>query len=714
MKIIPVNGRSLFFLILKTTSYLPQALISAMKNLSGSSLVALLFSVSSFLFSCGTTQNIKDGTMAFQQKSYALAATLFKNEYSEESEQRQKAEKAFMAGESYRLSNNVKEAEKWYAEALRLEYPKPEVKLNYGLMLMANEKYSQAITQFNEYGRDDPFNKTRAQELIKACKEAGKWQAARTMMTVTNLNYLNTTANEYGAVFFKNKELVFTSDRFDATGGETYNWTGEKFSDIFLAKRETNGEYRSLVPFSMQVNSGFNDGTPAFNEDYNIAYFTRCGTQGKKDDFCKIFETTFDGVAWSNPLPVNLFGDTVNTGTPWLSKDANTMIFAADVPQSGYGGKDLYITYYVDNNWTQPENLGGEINTSGNEMFPFIDEEGTLYFSSDGHAGMGGLDIFSAQKAGKIWKNVVNLKPPLNSGADDFGILFEKNKPKDENDPVRSSGYFTSSRPGGMGGDDLYHFLLANENIYKLEGIVLEKIFENPADPNSKVIDYVPLPSALLSLKKYEQGLKQIDTATANKFGKFEFDLEANSNYRIFSEKENYFKKSVEATTKGLRDLENILITVKVRVLMERIYEEKEIVIENIYYDYDSTALRADSKPVLDTIVMLLKENPEVIAEIGSHTDSRGSDEYNQKLSQGRAESVVRYLYESGIDLRRLKAKGYGESKLINRCHNDVECTEAEHQENRRTTFKVLSEKLVIDSVRPDSITIDKKAPGNK
>ncbi|HXH19999.1 MAG TPA: OmpA family protein [Chitinophagales bacterium] len=647
--------------------------------------------------------------MAFQQKSYALAASLFKTEFNEENDAKQKAYKAFMAGESYRFSNNTQEAEKWYAEALSLNYEQPVVKLNYGLMLMANEKYNQAITQFNEYSRDDPFNKQKALELIKACKEASKWQSARTSMVLTNLSYLNTDANEYAPVFFKNKDLVFTSDKFDALGGETYNWTGEKFSDIFISKREANGEYRTNVSFSPQINSGFNDGTPAFNENFDILYFTRCGSQGKKDDFCKIYESTFDGVYWSNPVPVSLFGDTVNTGTPWLSKDATTMLFAADVPASGYGGKDLYITYYEEDHWTQPQNLGNEINTAGDEMFPYVDDEGTLYFSSSGHPGMGGLDIFSAHKSGKIWKNVVNLKPPINSGADDFGILFEKIKPRDENDPVRSSGYFSSSREGGRGGDDLYHFMLANENIFRLDGIVLEKIFENPADPNSKVIDLVPLPATMLTLKKYEGGLKLIDTVLADKFGKFTFDLEPNSHYKLNSEKQGFFNKAQDVTTKGLRDLENILITIKVRVLMERIYEEKEIVLQNIYYDYDSTVLRDDSKPVLDTLVALLNENPDVIVEIGSHTDSRGSDEYNMVLSQGRAESVVRYLIEKGIDAKRVRAKGYGETRLVNHCGNDVECTEEEHQHNRRTTFKVLSEKLVIESVPPGSIKVDDK-----
>lgn len=679
---------------------------------SGKIFFSIIFTIS-IASSCSTTQKIKDGNMAFQQKSYALAANLFKSEFNGETDLKQKAYKAFMAAESYRLSNNVREAENWYAKAIELQYDQPVVKLNYGLMLMSNEKYSQAVTQFNEYSRDEPFSKQKALELIKACREALKWQSARTNMILTNLHYLNTEANEYAPVFFKNKDLVFTSDKFDASGGDIYNWTGEKFSDIFLSKREPNGEYRSSVPFSPQINSGFNDGTPAFNEHFDLLYFTRCGSQGKKDDFCKIFESTFDGVYWSNPVPINLFGDTVNAGTPWLSKDGNTMIFAADVPAAGYGGKDLYITYYENDRWTPPQNLGGEINTAGDEMFPYVDEEGTLYFSSSGHTGMGGLDIFSAQKAGSIWKNVVNLKPPLNSGGDDFGIIFERIKPRDENDPVRASGYFSSSREGGKGGDDLYHFLFANENIFRLDGIVLEKIFENPADPNSRVIDLVTLPATTLSLKKYEGGLELIDTVLSDKFGKFSFDLEPNSHYKVTADRQGYFSKSQDVTTRGLRDLENMLITLKVRVLMERIYEEKEIVIQNIYYDYDSTVLRPESKPILDTLAALLVENPEVMVEIGSHTDSRGSDEYNMVLSQGRAESVVRYLIEKGIDTKRVRAKGYGETRLVNRCGNNVECTEEEHQRNRRTTFKVLSEKLVIDSVIPDSIRVDEAPKKN-
>ena len=410
-------------------------------------------------------------------------------------------------------------------------------------------------------------------------------------------------------------------------------------------------------------------------------------------------------------MPVNFFADTINFGNPYLSKDGNMILMASDA-LNGYGGKDLYVSYWEQGTWGEPKNLGSNINTKGDDMFPWLDEEGTLYFASNGHPGMGGLDIFSAEKDGKIWKDPVNLKPPINSGADDFAIVFDKIKPKDENDAVRSSGFFSSSREGGKGADDLYRFVLANKNIFLLDGIVLEKIFEDPSDPNSPVVDFQPVENAHLSLKKYDRGFKVVDTISSSKFGKFQMDLDAESNYSLFTEKEGFFNKSMEVSSKGLKDPKNVLITIKVRVLLERIYEEKEIILSNIYYDYDKTTLRDESKIVLDTLWGMLETNPDIFVEIGSHTDSRGSNSYNEVLSQGRAESVVKYLIQKGIDFKRLGAKGYGETKLINHCADDVECTEEEHQENRRTTFKVVSEDMIINSIRPEDVRVD-PAPDN-
>jgi outer membrane protein OmpA-like peptidoglycan-associated protein/tetratricopeptide (TPR) repeat protein len=660
--------------------------------------------------SCGSTQKIKTGDQAFEQKSYAIAVTLYKSEFNTEQSPQMKAQKAFRIGESYRAMNNTKEAEKWYNEAVKLNYPDPMARYNLALMLMANEKYDAAISEFKVYGNEDPQNKFKAFDMVRACENAKRSAQQKTNITITNLDF-NSTANEYAPVFYENKDIVFSSDRGEAVGNETYGWTGEKFSDLFISKREKDGSYRSVSRFADNLNTIKNEGTPTFNKNFTEMYFTRCGVQikSKKDDYCAIYRSTreFDGT-WNIAEKIPFFSDSVNVGQPCLSPDGKFMLLVSDAP-GGYGGKDIWITYLEFDGWGEPQNLGNEINTSGNEMFPYIAEDGTLYFASDGHPGMGGLDLFSARKEGNIWKEPVNLKPPINSGADDFGIIIEKLKPAHADDFVKRIGYFTSSRAGGKGGDDIYKFSERNENIFTLQVFVFEKVFEKPNDPNSKVIDFRQLEGAEVSLKKYALALQPIATLKTDKNGIAKFELDAETDYLISATKDGYFKKSATTTTKGKKDESKVNIVIQVKIVLDKIYEEKEIVIPNIYYDYDKTTLRPESELILDTLVALLQENPTIKLEIGSHTDSRGSDSYNEKLSQGRAESVVRYLISKGIDLNRVSAKGYGESRLVNHCANNVKCTEEEHQQNRRTTFKVLSEKFIIESVTPSEIKVDKK-----
>jgi outer membrane protein OmpA-like peptidoglycan-associated protein/tetratricopeptide (TPR) repeat protein len=667
------------------------------------------------LWSCGSTQKIKTGDQAFEQKSYATAANLYKSEFSTEQVEQYKAQKAFRIAFSYQALNNTKDAEKWYAEALKLNYPDAITRYNLATMLMANEKYDAAITEFKKYANEDPINKMKAFEMVKACESAKKLLSQKSNIVLENLE-LNTNANEYAPVFYENKDLIFSSDRTDALGTETYGWTGEKFSDLFFSKRETNGTYRSVNQFGANINTSINEGTPTFNKSFTEMYFTRCGapvkTKSKKDNYCAIYKSIrdFDG-SWSTPEKLEFFSDSVNVGQPFLSPDGKFMLLVATDADDGYGGKDIWISYPEFEGWGEPKNLGNTINTSGNEMFPHVADDGTLYFSSDGHPGLGALDIFSAKKDGVVWKDVVNLKPPINSGADDFGMIIEKSKPANTDDFVKRIGYFSSSRVKGNGGDDIYKFTERNENIYTLQALVFEKVFENPNDPNSKVLDFKQVADAELNLKKYGIALQPVGTAKSDKNGLAKFDLEAETDYALTATKEGYFKRSVNATTKGKKDESKVNIVVQVKIILEKIYEEKEITIPNIYYDYDKTNLRAESETVLDTLITLLTDNPTIKLEIGSHTDSRGSNVYNEKLSQGRAESVVRYLISKGIDLNRLTAKGYGENKPVNKCVDGVKCTEEEYQENRRTTFKVLSEKFIIESVTPDEIKTDRK-PG--
>ncbi|MEX0813374.1 MAG: OmpA family protein [Chitinophagales bacterium] len=677
-----------------------------MNYFTGSIYYISLLTILLFLFSCKSSQNFKTGDQAFESKAYSVASTLYEQEFNSSENPETKAKKAFFTAESYRFNNNFNAAEKWYADAVRLNYD-PIAKYNYGLMLKANQKYEQSIKQFREYAVMEPFNKKKAQQQIQACEAAIQWGKSRSNVSVENLEHINSKSSDFAPVLYKNGSLIFTSDRKAATGSDDYKWTGEKFMDIFIAEK-MNGTFQAPERYQEKISYAYNDGSPSFNKNYTLMFFTRCGSDSKENDYCSLYTSRIDAMnQWTTPEQFPVFSDTVNVGQPYLDPQERFLIFSSDV-EGGYGGKDLYIMKKTGFGWNEAENLGSEINTAGDEMFPFVAKDGTLYFASDGHIGMGGLDIFKAKQERNVWKAPENMRTPINSGADDFALILEQEAPKDKNDPIRFSGYFTSNRPGGLGKDDTYRFEARNENIFNLEGLVVEKVFEDPDDPNSPVVDFNLIDQALIKLRLKRNGLEFVDSARSSKLGKFEFPLDKNSNYNLLSIKDGYFTQTADVTTVGQEDPSKVYVTIKVRIVMEKIFEEKEIVIPNIYYDYDKTNLRDQSKVVLDTLISMLKVNPDIFVEIGSHTDSRGSDAYNEKLSLGRAQSVVKYLIVNGLNPDRLAAKGYGESKLVNECEDGVECSEAQHQENRRTTFKVVSEEYVIESIRPDEVESDR------
>jgi outer membrane protein OmpA-like peptidoglycan-associated protein len=317
---------------------------------------------------------------------------------------------------------------------------------------------------------------------------------------------------------------------------------------------------------------------------------------------------------------------------------------------------------------------------------------------------MGGLDIFKASKTKTGFKDPVNIRAPINSGYDDFAFRIDKYKPANEDDTVLLSGYLSSSRPGGKGGDDIYRFEEKWINIFVLRGKVVEKNFENPKDPKSTVLGLKNLPRAKVELKT--AGGDVISATSSDTLGNFLFKLNAETDYKLTAIKNGYFSNNGFTSTKGKRNQDSTLINLYLQIELEKIFESVLLVIPNIYYDYDKATLRPESKLVLDSIMIFFKENPDLTIELGSHTDSRGSDAYNLKLSQARAQSAVDYLVEKGIPKDRLIAKGYGETMLVNKCSNGVECTEEEHQKNRRTTFRVASAKLNLESIEPEDIKV--------
>ena len=357
-----------------------------------------------------------------------------------------------------------------------------------------------------------------------------------------------------------------------------------------------------------------------------------------------------------------------------LSPDGNMMIFSSDMP-GGKGGSDLYISFLNDQKWSDPVNLGSNLNTEKNESFPYLISEDTLYFSSEGHNSYGGLDVFYSVFDGNNWTKPYNLLSPLNSYKDDFGISFNRDK---------KSGFISSNRSDL---DRIYSFTM-NRPSFKIEGKVVEKETQK----------------AMKSIKitMTERGAIYDTIVYSDSEGKFNFPLSSNARYKVMAEEDGYFTLSYNISTRGRTNSKVFHVVFE----MEKIVLNKAIVIENsgdelildndntriknIYYDFDKWDLRNDAILELDRLVWLFNDNPNLIIEISAHTDSRGSDEYNMKLSQKRASAVVDYLIDRGVNPKMLIAKGYGETQLVNKCSNGVICSEKEHQENRRSEFKVI------------------------
>ncbi len=540
---------------------------------------------------------------------------------------------------------------------------------------------------------------------MRSAREALKWQNDFSRIKTQNLESVNTRYSDYAPTLFGKDKLVFTSSRSDATGDAQNGWTGEKFGDLYAVSRNENGASGKVAPFSRELNTEAYEGTSAFTPDGNSMFFTRCFSNEKVSEFCHIYLSTFDGTVWSEPEKLYLFPDTFNVGQPAISNSGNLLVVSSDY--EGFGGKDIFYFTKTDTGWSRPSNASGTVNTTGDEMFPWLDEKDNLYFSSNGFAGMGGLDIFKATRSKNSWRNAENLRAPINSGGDDFGYVIEKSKPLNNADTVLMTGYFSSSRKGGKGSDDVYRFQELWLNQYEVRGKVLTKQFENPDDPNSKILGLVPLRLSKVDLQNSKgDSLASFVTDTG---GLFFFSLQQNTNYNLFASRNDYFSNSAKVSTVGKRSRDSVLISQYVEIELEKIFTSKEIEIPNIYYDYDKATLRPESKVVLDSLVLFFTQNKAIDIEIGSHTDSRGSDEYNLKLSQARAQSVVDYLIEKGIGKERLNARGFGETRPVNGCVNNVKCSEEEHQKNRRTTFRVTGTKFSLQSIEPTQIRVDPK-----
>lgn len=647
--------------------------------------VILLFIL--VLASCKSGQVvINNGTEAFEQKKYVQASQMLEKEANEEKDLFQKIEKLQMLAQAYdQMSNSEKQVET-LQKIVDLD-SNPQYLFDLALAQKQNEQYTDALSSLNKYKElsNDVFYSSGH---ITYCEEMISYDEAKSNLRVENLSSINSSASDYAADLFRNGDLIFTSSRVSSMGELTQPWDNSKSSDLFQAKLK-NGNWGQVQSLPEPINSPLPEGIASFSSDFETMYFTRCEFLDFGNSYCRVYMAEADGDNWYEPELVSIFSDSVNIGQPHLSADGQRLYFSSDAAY-GYGGNDIYFMLKEGNAWSQPYNAGFSVNTDKDELFPTTDSKGNLYYSSDGKQGYGGMDIFKTSPDKFAFGPSVLLPYPINSGADDFSFVYVKEPRANDDSEILEKALFSSNRKDGNGSDDIYVFEKIFFNLYALELKVIEKKYADPTDSDSDVLGTQALAGAAVSLLS-------VDKITPAD-GTVNFDLEAETDYKVLISKTDYFNKSISFSTKGLQSRDSVLITIFKEVELERIFPEKEIVIQNIYYDYDKASLRAESLPVLDQLVSFFEENNDLTIEIGSHTDSRGSDSYNEDLSQRRAQSVVDYFISKGVPSEQLSAKGYGESKLINRCKNGVNCSEEEHQENRRTTFRVISSSGVLES----------------
>jgi outer membrane protein OmpA-like peptidoglycan-associated protein len=449
-----------------------------------------------------------------------------------------------------------------------------------------------------------------------------------------------------------------------------YGWTGNAYQRLYLQPAGAD----SVQLFPLDAGTDYHIGPASFTEDGKEMYFavTRLPrnavfVKGTATINIEIYYSVKDSLdKWSAPVPFRYNNvNAYSVGDPFISPDGRYLYFASNMP-GGAGGTDLYRSSKGADGWEAPVNLK-EINTEGNERSPFLDTDNTFYFSSDGRVGMGGLDIFRAacSKEGEMGQPV-NLGYPFNSPQDDFAYRTTTD----------STGYFSSNRMDGAGGDDIYSFHKQQINTIlqlQLSGIVYNKKTN------------VPLANAIVSLRGRDGNVLKVETGSN---GAYQFPIAPGSVYDLTGEKTNFNSDRATINTEGLRSS----TALRRDLYLDVVEIDKAIRLENIYYDFDRWEIRPDAAVVLDTLVRLLKDNPTIWIELGSHTDSRGNDAYNMVLSQKRAEAAVNYIISRGIAPNRIEAKGYGETQLLNECANGVPCSPAAHQLNRRTEFKIVKQ----------------------
>jgi len=580
-------------------------------------------------------------------------------------------------GNAYYFKADLENAAKWYGELFSLTQDvDPEYYYRYAQSLKAIKDYKKADAMMAKFSEKNG-NDLRAKLAVSQKDYLGIIKKNSGRYTIENAG-INSTKSDYGSAFFNNK-VVFTSAR--DTGGlgkRRQGWTGESFTNLYAADMGAEGTLSTPLKFGDKLNSKFNEATPIFTKDGKTVYFTRNNYLSKKGKdkegttLLKIYKATLEADTWTNITELPFNSNDYNVAHPALSPDEKTLYFASNMPGT-HGQSDLFkVSINADGTYGKPENLGTVINTEGRETFPFITKDNELYFASDGHPGLGGLDVFvsKAEKDGS-YKDVFNIGEPLNSSYDDFSFLI---------DTKTKIGYFTSNRPGGEGNDDIYKFKETKKIEYTCEQLLAGVVTDQ--------LTGAPIANARVTLADQDhKTLKQMQTDAE---GKFDFGIVGcGLKYYITTERPEY--NTNETPTITAKESGKSFVPIELEKTEQPVKPGDDLAkafkIKIIYFDLDKSNIRPDAAVDLAKILDVLEQHPTMEIDIRSHTDSRQTFKYNEALSDRRAKSTMAWLISKGINKSRLTAKGYGETQLVNNCADGVNCTEEQHQANRRSEF---------------------------
>lgn len=632
------------------------------------------------------TPKLSEADAQFQRGEYHDASVTYKKVYNKlrkKEERPQRGEVAFKMGRCYRLLNMSARASAAFQNALRYEYPDSTTHFMLAQALHADGKYAAALRSYDKYLEFCPDD-SLAINCAEGCRTAQEIRARGSRYVVKQAKLFNSRRADFCPMYLGTDcdQIYYTSTTEKATGDKKSEITGMKNADVFFSKKNEKGEWERPEPVEGELNTEFDEGIVAFSPDAQTMYLTKARRELNAPTSVEIYTSTRSDAKWSAPVKFEITADTLSTfGHPAVSPDGEYLYFVSDMP-GGYGGKDIWRISLKERQGSLV-NLGPDINTEGNDDFPYVRSDGSLYFSSDGHPGMGGLDIFRATAVGDPadlrWK-VENMGFPINSAGDDFGITFGKGE----------DGFFSSNRGDARGYDHIYSFEYDPVRI-TIEGLVMDK-------------DEEPVKNAIIRIVGND-GSNQKEVARDD--GSFSFALQRGVKYVMLAGAKGYLNQKQEFASDSTMEDANYWV----EFILPSI--SKPSVVENIFYDYDKADLRPESKTALNELIAVLHNNPNVTIEMASHTDRWGSDAYNINLSERRAKSVVDYLVENGISRNRLQPHGYGKSrpktvtKRIARLYpqfkeGDIlteefiktlseEDQQAADQINRRTEFSVLS-----------------------